>query len=193
MDFTHRKRNQVSPKTQNESHSMQTGADDLLQACLAGCGWLRAVAGALNLVSGFDLSLSPFTLITQTLLFYTLVLLLNRLPSLAVAVLDVCTVLAWLCTTDYLKSSTHSSNVHLTLICFITLLLLLQVCLLHTVCLACLLHTDTPHIHTCQRHHSREQLALFLKRTPTTLRSFSCLLHVNWTIVAWLVLDCLRN
>jgi hypothetical protein len=52
----------------------------------------RLVAGAVLSVSDLDLCLSLFISMTQTLLFYTLLLSLTRLPSLARVVLAVCTV-----------------------------------------------------------------------------------------------------
>jgi hypothetical protein len=156
--------------------------------CLLAC--LRRVAGDSDLVSHCDPCLALFTLLTQTLFLYTPLASLSRVLFLVMLVHLVYTMLTCLCTNDYLKSGTDSAIVHLPLPCFTTLCLLIQVCLFAGVRLVCFSHSDIPHIHPCQRHSSREQLALFCTLFTTTLRSFCALLHVNWAIGARLVLDC---
>jgi hypothetical protein len=154
----------------------------------------RLVAGAVLSVSDLDLCLSLFISMTQTLF----ILHSTTFTYLTTITCTCCgcglhRVFTTLHTNDYLKSSTHSSNVTLTLICFITLRLLIQVSLFDAVCSVCLLHTDTIQSHTCQRHNSREKLALFFILFTTILRSLCALFHANWAIIARLVLDCLRN
>ncbi len=153
---------------------------------------LRRVAGGVAKVSLLHPSARLIILLTWSLLFNHLPVSLTWLPSLALAVVAVCTVCLLLCT---LMATWRTSSTKCTLalsILYYTLSTHLSVPFAG-VRLACLLHTDIPDIHLCQRQKSREQVALFLTLLTTTLRSFSCLLHVNWTIIGWLVFDCLRN
>ena len=154
----------------------------------------RLVAGAVLSVSDLDVCLSLFIAMTQTLfILHSTTFTYSTTITCTCCACGLHRVFTSPHTNDYLKSSTQSSNVNLTLICFITLRLLIQVCLFAAVCLACLLHTDIPHIHSCQRHNSREQLSLFCTLSTTILRSFCALVHVNWATIGQLVLVCLRN